>query len=68
MVKDTRQTCPICYSAYEPMELIDVDIDQPAIKHVSHIRLCGFCASAIAKALEASKPPEPEKPAEETPQ
>jgi len=64
MAKDLRQSCPICYSTYEAMELIDVDIDQPAIKHVAHLRICGFCAAAIAKALEASQPP-PAPPAVE---
>ena len=63
MAKDLRQSCPICYSTYEAMELIDVDIDQPAMKHVAHLRICGFCASAIAKALEAATPP-PAQPAE----
>jgi len=47
-------SCFLCYQADETSSMVDVDIDQPILKHVAHIKLCRFCAVAIAKALKAT--------------
>jgi hypothetical protein len=47
-------SCFLCYQADETLSMIDVDIDQPILKHVAHIKLCRWCATAIAKALKAT--------------
>jgi hypothetical protein len=48
------QSCPLCYQAEETSSMVQVDIDQPSLKHVAHIRICRWCATAIAKALKAT--------------
>jgi hypothetical protein len=53
MAEVQRETsCFLCYQADETASMVDVDIDQPILKHVAHIKLCRWCATAIAKALK----------------